>query len=186
MQHEFVFAGFGGQGVMFAGQLLAYAAMDEGLQVTWIPSYGPEMRGGTANCTVVISESLIGSPAVARPGHAVVFNNPSFDKYVDKVAPGGLLIVNGSLVTHQTTRLDMQTLSLPATDLADKVGSIRAANMVLMGALLTASPVLPLESVKRALEAHSNKPGLLALNCKALDAGAEAVAALQREAMKAW
>jgi 2-oxoglutarate ferredoxin oxidoreductase subunit gamma len=186
MQHDYVFAGFGGQGVMFAGQLLAYAAMDEGLQVTWIPSYGPEMRGGTANCSVVISDRLIGSPAVSRPQHAIVFNNPSFDKYVDRIAVGGLLLINSSLVTKQAIREDIMTLYVPATDLADQVGDLKLANMVLMGALITASPVMTLEAVKRALDVHSSKRDKLPLNLKALDAGAQAVVAAHREGCLAW
>jgi 2-oxoglutarate ferredoxin oxidoreductase subunit gamma len=186
MQHEFVFAGFGGQGVMFAGQLLAYAAMDEGLQVTWIPSYGPEMRGGTAHCFVVISDQQIGSPAVARPRHAIVFNNPSFDKYVDKVAPGGLLLVNGSLVTRTAERTDMTTLVIPATDLADSIGDLKQSNLVLMGALLTASPVISLHAVRRALEAHSRHRDKLASNLLALEAGAQAVCAIRREGSFSW
>ncbi len=186
MQHEFVFAGFGGQGVMFAGQLLAYAAMDEGLQVTWIPSYGPEMRGGTANCSVVISESLIGSPAVSHPRHAIVFNNPSFDKYEPRVGVGGLLVVNSSLVTLDSKRDDITTLRIPATDLADTIGDLKLANMVLMGALLTASPVLSLDAIKRALELHSGKREKLPNNLKALDAGAQAVYDLHQEGCLSW
>jgi 2-oxoglutarate ferredoxin oxidoreductase subunit gamma len=104
MQKEFVFAGFGGQGVMFVGQILAYAAMDEGLEVTWIPSYGPEMRGGTANCVVTISDKPIGSPVTLHPKVAVVFNIPSFVKYEPSVARGGLLAMNSSLIDQTSTR----------------------------------------------------------------------------------
>src|SRR5689334_11950070 len=99
MQKEYLFAGFGGQGIMFAGQLLAYAAMDYGLEVTWIPSYGPEMRGGTAHCVVVISDKPIGSPIVAHTSAALVFNNPSFNKYESVVRSGGLLVSNASLIS---------------------------------------------------------------------------------------
>lgn len=183
MQNEFVFAGFGGQGVMFAGQLLAYAALDQGLQVTWIPSYGPEMRGGTAHCFVVISDDVIGSPVVRRPRHAVVFNNPSFDKYESLVAPGGLLLINSSLVTHETKRTDMNPLRIPATDLADQIGDLKLANMVLMGALLTAHPVIPLHALPRALEAHGAHPEKLPLNYKALEAGA---AFARKKGVTAW
>lgn len=173
-QQAFVFSGFGGQGVMFAGQLLAYAAMDAGLEVTWIPSYGPEMRGGTAHCFVVISERPIGSPLVERPQSAVVFNNPSFDKYESVVAPGGWLIVNASLVQRQITREDFQVIEVPATDIADSLGNTRLANMVLLGALLQVNPVLSVATLKQALDGHipSHRRNLLKLNFAAVDAGA--------------
>src|SRR5512139_941193 len=106
MQTEIILAGFGGQGILFAGQLLAYAAMDAGREVTWIPSYGPEMRGGTANCTVIISEEEIGAPTVRNPKAALVFNLPSFDKYEPLVLPGGVLIANASLINRSFQRSD--------------------------------------------------------------------------------
>lgn len=183
MQHEFVFSGFGGQGVMFVGQLLAYAALDEGLQVTWIPSYGPEMRGGTAHCFVVISDQQIGSPMVAHPRHAVVFNNPSFDKYENKIASGGVLVVNGSLVTRAPTRTDITTLVVPATDLADSIGDLKQSNLVLLGALLTASPVISLEAARRALDSHSRRREKLPSNFLALEAGAQAA---RKEGVGSW
>ena len=104
METSIVIAGFGGQGVLFAGQLLAYAGMDAGQHVTWIPSYGPEMRGGTANCTVIISDEAIGSPIVSRPDVTIVLNEPSYEKYADVVKPGGLLVINSSLVTSEIGR----------------------------------------------------------------------------------
>src|SRR3989304_6821503 len=107
MQTEIVIAGFGGQGILFAGQVLAYAAMDAGKEVTWIPSYGPEMRGGTANCTVIISDEQIGSPLVLNPRGAIAMNLPSFDKYEPLVVPGGALIVNASLVNRPVRRPDL-------------------------------------------------------------------------------
>jgi 2-oxoglutarate ferredoxin oxidoreductase subunit gamma len=175
MVEAFVFAGFGGQGVMFAGQLLAYAAMDAGLEVTWIPSYGPEMRGGTAHCLVVISEHPIGSPVVERPKTAIVFNNPSFDKYEPLVAPDGLLVVNISLVTRTSRRSDLTELAVPATRLASLLGDTRVTNLVLLGAALTAQPVLPLEAIRRALEQHlpEHRRSLLPLNLEALARGAD-------------
>lgn len=106
METSIIIAGFGGQGVLFAGQLLAYAAMDAGKEVTWIPSYGPEMRGGTAHCVVIISDEPIGAPIVSRPDIAVVLNQPSFDKYEELMKPGGLLVVNSSLVDGETMRAD--------------------------------------------------------------------------------
>src|SRR5512136_573142 len=108
MQTEITLAGFGGQGIMFAGQLLSYAAMDFGLEVTWIPSYGPEMRGGTANCTVIISDEEIGAPMVANPKAAMIFNRPSLDKYESHVKPGGILVVNSSMVDRSVRRRDIR------------------------------------------------------------------------------
>lgn len=177
MQKEFVFAGFGGQGVMFVGQLLAYAAMDSGLEVTWIPSYGPEMRGGTAHCYVVISDRPIGSPVVRHPSVIVAFNNPSFERYESVVAPGGLLVWNETLVEHQATRTDITLLPVPASTIADEMGEMRLLNMVLLGAAIMAEPVLPLCALKRALEAHmpAHRRSLLTQNMAALDRGAEMV-----------
>lgn len=177
-QQEFLFAGFGGQGVMFVGQLLAYAAMDEGLHVTWIPSYGPEMRGGTAHCYVVLGDKPIGSPIVAHPKVAVVFNIPSFNRYEPLVAPGGLLASNASLVPLHSTRTDIETLEVPATEIADVLGNLRVANLVMLGAVLSVRPVLPLEAIKQALEQHipSHRRDMLALNYEALDRGAAFVA----------
>lgn len=174
MKEEFVFAGFGGQGVMFAGQLLAYAAMDEGLEVTWMPSYGPEMRGGTAHCYVIISSKPIGSPLVNRPKTAVVFNVPSFDRYEPLVAPGGLLAYNQSLIDRQTQRQDIAVLPVPASALADTLGDLRLMNVVMLGALLAARPVLPLSALRRALEQHmpAHRRRLLAQNLAALERGA--------------
>ena len=174
MQDSFLIAGFGGQGVMFAGQLLAHAAMDEGLEVTWIPSYGPEMRGGTAHCYVVISDMPIGAPIVRNPKVAVAFNNPSFDKCEPLVAPDGLLAFNASLITRQSQRGDIEKLPIPATELADESGNLRLANVVLLGAVLTAHPALPLDSIRRALKQHmpARHRDLLTLNLEALDRGA--------------
>jgi 2-oxoglutarate ferredoxin oxidoreductase subunit gamma len=178
-QDEIIFAGFGGQGVLFAGQLLAYAAMDEGRHVTWIPSYGPEMRGGTANCTVVVADDPIGSPLVSQPGVAVVFNKPSFDKYEPLVAPGGLLVVNSALVETTSERADISVLPVPATTEAEELsGNARLANMVMLAAMLTARPVVPLDAIRAALEAHlpEHRRDMLPDNYKALERGAELAA----------
>jgi 2-oxoglutarate ferredoxin oxidoreductase subunit gamma len=174
MMSEYLFSGFGGQGVMFAGQLLAYAAMDSGLEVTWIPSYGPEMRGGTAHCLVVIADHPIGAPLVAHPQIAIVFNAPSFDKYEPLVAEGGLLVVNSSLVPQKSRRADLTHVCVDATQIADKLGDTHLANMVLLGAALTARPVLPLDAIERALDAHlpERRRHLLPLNLQALGIGA--------------
>lgn len=175
IQENFVFSGFGGQGVMFAGQLLAYAAMDAGLEVTWIPSYGPEMRGGTAHCYVVVSEKPIGSPLVSNPGVGIVFNNPSFEKYDPLIVRGGLLAVNSSLVKGCSERDDIHTLYIPATEIADEIGNVRLANIVLLGSVLQVHPVLTLDTLREALKNHipSHRRNLLDVNLCALDKGAD-------------
>jgi len=175
MQEEFLFAGFGGQGVMFAGQLLAYAAMDEGFEVTWIPSYGPEMRGGTAHCYVVISDRPVGSPIVRTPRFVVAFNKPSFEKYESVVAPGGLLARNSSLIDIHSARTDITELAVPAAEIADSVGNLRLANVVMLGAILAARPVLPMDALRRGLEKHipAHHRDQLERNFEALRRGAE-------------
>jgi 2-oxoglutarate ferredoxin oxidoreductase subunit gamma len=175
MQTEVFLAGFGGQGVMFAGQVLSYAAMDAGREVTWIPSYGPEMRGGTANCTVVIADEEIGSPLVQDPPAVIVMNLPSLDKYEPTVKAGGVLVVNSSMVDRDVRRSDITWVSLPCNEIAEQAGDRRMANIVAMGALLTLVPVLTLEEVETSLKAHM--PGrhkhLLPKNLEALKRGAE-------------
>ncbi len=174
MQTEIIISGFGGQGALFAGQLLAYAAMDAGRYVTWIPSYGPEMRGGTAHCTVIISDEEIGSPLVRNPKAAIVMNLPSFDKYEPLVVPGGVLVVNASLVTREPRRRDLRALMIPANAIADELGSARLPNLVLAGGLLHATGVLAIADVERALEAHlpARHKQLYQANCEALRRGA--------------
>lgn len=174
MQTEVIFAGFGGQGVLFGGQLLAYAGMDEGKEVTWIPSYGPEMRGGTANCTVVISDEEIGSPFVQYPTAVIAMNRPSMDKYEPLVKPGGVLIVNTSMVDRKATRTDIKVVEVDANVAAEKLGDQKMANMVLVGALLANLPFLPVESIEKALKAHlpERHHKLLPKNYEALEMGA--------------
>ncbi len=180
MLEGIILAGFGGQGVMFAGQLLAYTAMDEGLEVTWIPSYGPEMRGGTAHCLTMISDRPIASPLMNRSTAAVVFNNPSFDKYEREVAVGGLLVVNTSLIARTSTREDITVLNVPATEIASKLGDARVTNMVLLGAMLAARPIMPVAALERALEHHipKNRRNLIPMNLQAIAHGVEAAQAV--------
>lgn len=175
MQTEIIIAGFGGQGVLFAGQVLAYAAMDTGHNVTWIPSYGPEMRGGTANCTVVISDEEIGSPTVRNPKAALTFNLPSFDKYEPLVAPGGVLVANKSLINRDFTRDDVIRVMIPANEIAERIGNRRLTNMVMTGAMLECLPVLTMDAVVQALEDHlpERHKKLLPMNKMALLQGAE-------------
>jgi 2-oxoglutarate ferredoxin oxidoreductase subunit gamma len=154
MQKEIIVAGFGGQGVLFAGQVLAYAAMDLGKEVTWIPSYGPEMRGGTANCTVVIADEEIGSPLVQFPPLAIALNLPSFDKYEAEMQTGGVLVVNSSMVDRGAKRDDITTILVPANEIAEEIGDKKLTNMVTVGALLPFLPEITLEAVEAALKAH--------------------------------
>src|SRR5512139_3262163 len=151
MQKEIIIAGFGGQGVLFGGQVLAVAAMDAGKEVTWIPSYGPEMRGGTANCTVVIADEEIGSPLVEHPPLAVALNLPSFDKYEEMLQPGGTLVVNQSMVDRGARRTDIKVLLVPCNQIAEEIGSRKLVNMVAIGALVSALPELGLEAIEKAL-----------------------------------
>jgi 2-oxoglutarate ferredoxin oxidoreductase subunit gamma len=174
MQTEITLAGFGGQGIMFAGQLLSYAAMDYGLEVTWIPSYGPEMRGGTANCTVIISNDEIGAPMVANPTAAMAFNRPSLDKYENLVKPGGVLVINASLVDRPAKRKDVKVVSVPASEIAEKIGDKRLTNMVMLGALLVNLSVLPVEALEKAITLHSpaRLQRFIPLNLRAIREGA--------------
>jgi len=151
MHEEIIFAGFGGQGVLFAGQLLAYTALAEDKHVTWIPSYGPEMRGGTANCTVVVSDEPIGSPVTRNPTIAVVFNNPSMEKYEELMKPGGLLVINRSLVMIEPSRTDLEIVSIPATALASELGDTKVTNMILFSALLAKRPLVDIETAQDVL-----------------------------------
>jgi 2-oxoglutarate ferredoxin oxidoreductase subunit gamma len=172
-----IFCGFGGQGVLFAGQLLSYAGLAEGLYVTWIPSYGPEMRGGTANCTVILSEEEIGAPLVAHPTAAVVFNRQAMAKYEPLVKPGGWLLANDSLIDARSARTDLRTVYLPASEIATELGNIRMANMVLLGAFVTLTGLVSLDTVKDQLDEHlsERQRKWLEPNERALSRGAELV-----------
>ena len=174
MQKEIIIAGFGGQGVLFAGQVLAYAAMDLGREVTWIPSYGPEMRGGTANCTVVIADEEIGSPLVRNPRAVIAMNLPSLDKYESAIQPGGVLVINGSMVNRAPQRKDIHNVVVNANEIAEELGDRKLTNMVLLGALLGNLDVIPLEALKKALKEHlpERHHKLLPLNYRALEKGA--------------
>ncbi len=174
MQTEIIISGFGGQGALFAGQLLSYSALDNGLQVTWIPSYGPEMRGGTAHCTVIISDDEIGSPVIRNPKAALVMNLPSLDKYEPLVETGGVLVVNTSLVDRNPTREDITVILVPANEIAEELGEKRLANLVMLGALLEHLDALSVEDVGDYLGIHipEQRRNLLEGNLKALERGA--------------
>jgi 2-oxoglutarate ferredoxin oxidoreductase subunit gamma len=176
MQKEIIIAGFGGQGVLFSGQVVAYAAMDVGKEVTWIPSYGPEMRGGTANCTVVIADEEIGSPLVKNPPLGIALNLPSFDKCEETLASGGTLIVNQSMVDRAAKRTDLDVIMVPCNDIAEEIGDKKLVNMVAIGALLTVLPEITVQDVEKALEGHlpARHKHLLPKNYEALKRGYEA------------
>ncbi len=171
-QYEVMFAGFGGQGIMTAGQLLAYTGIKEGKQVAWIPSYGPEMRGGTAYCTVVVSDSRIGSPIVINPRSICVFNRPSFDKFESRVKPQGLFIVNSSLINVTSDRTDFTQLLVPANDMAMRAGNVKAANVAVLGAFVGASGVVSFDTLKEIVkEKLGKKKDVLEINLKVLEEG---------------
>ncbi len=173
-QYEVTFAGFGGQGIMTAGQLLAYTGIAEGKQVAWIPSYGPEMRGGTAYCTVVVSDTRIGSPIVTNPRAICVFNRPSFDKFGPRVKPGGLFLVNSSLIDVTSDRTDLTQILVPANEMAMKAGNAKAANIAVLGAFVGASKIVDFDILKATVkEKMGKKKDLLELNLQVLDQGLE-------------
>ncbi len=154
METSIIFSGFGGQGALFAGQILAYAAMESGLEVTWIPSYGPEMRGGTAHCTVVVGDETIGSPLVQSPDCVVAMNLPSANKYEAAVRSGGLIVWDTALVARPAQRDDIRCIAMPANEIAMRLGDVRLVNMAMLGALCAATPVVAIEAIARALTQH--------------------------------
>lgn len=170
-----IISGFGGQGILALGKMLAYTGMKMGLEVSWIPSYGPEMRGGTANCTVIISKKPIGSPVVAKPTVVIAMNKPSLDKFEDVVEKGGLLIVNSSLVDRKAKRTDIDVVEVPATDIASEMGNVRFANMVMTGAFLGRSPLLDMQVAQDALPEVISKRNhdMIGDNIKAMNKGRE-------------
>ncbi|MFN8623895.1 MAG: 2-oxoacid:acceptor oxidoreductase family protein [Chloroflexota bacterium] len=178
MERSTVFAGFGGQGLLFAGEALARAALAQGLEVLWIPSYGPEMRGGTANCTVIVSDGPIGSPVVDHLDAAVLLNPPSLARFAPMVAHGGLLVVNDSLIEAAVDRTDVRTLRVRCTALARDAGAERLTSVVALGALIGAMGIISVETAQAALIAMVERkhPELLAGNLQAFEAGLEAVA----------
>lgn len=167
------FAGFGGQGVLTAGIILAAAGMQENLEVSWIPSYGPEMRGGTANASVVLSNEAIGSPLVVEPDVLVAMNDPSLDTFEKTVKPGGLIIVNSSIIVRKVKRTDVEVLYIPLTDLAAELGLQAAANMVLLGAWCEYSKLIPVESIKEIIPHGLKRKQLADANLRMVDAGVE-------------
>ncbi len=174
MYNEIVMAGFGGQGVLLIGKLLAYAGMKSGLEVTWMPSYGPEMRGGTCNCTVVLSDRQIGSPISQHPHGLIVLNLPSLDKFENSVRKDGVIIVNTSLINRMPHRTDITAVPVPSNEVALEAGSNKAANMVALGAFLGATGLLEMTSIREVLEeTFAAKPKLISINHACLSKGYE-------------
>jgi len=173
MKEEIIMAGSGGQGIMFAGTLLAHVAMEEGLNVTYFPSYGAEMRGGTANCKVIISDENIGSPIVTNPSTLLAMNESSLEMFTPKVKRGGLIIVNSSLLKKEIETDDVEILKIPATELAEKLGDSRVANMVILGAYVNRRKIVSLERTVDSLSKvlGEGKKNLLKLNREALRKG---------------
>ncbi|HEX8939179.1 MAG TPA: 2-oxoacid:acceptor oxidoreductase family protein [Candidatus Limnocylindrales bacterium] len=173
MERSVVFAGFGGQGLLFAGQVLARAGLEDGLEVFWIPSYGPEMRGGTASCTVIVGDEPIGSPVVDRADAVVAMNLPSLEKWGPRVAPGGLLIVNASLVDETARRLDVDELRLACTELAAEAGDDKLVTVVALGALVGRTGWVDDEAVRIALRdiVGRKRPAALAADLAAFELG---------------
>jgi 2-oxoglutarate ferredoxin oxidoreductase subunit gamma len=175
MEDRILIAGFGGQGVLLIGNILCHAGMEEGKNVSWLPSYGPEMRGGTASCSVTLSDEEIGSPIVTQPDVCIVMNQPSFDKYLPAVKKGGKLFVNTSLIQMGKTRDDIDIYDVPTTDIAKDVGNLRTANMAMLGAVVALTGVVKLESVMKALEEQfgERRKHLLSVNEQAMKLGGE-------------
>ena len=172
---DIIMAGFGGQGLMFIGKLLAESAMIEGRNVTWIPSYGPEMRGGTANCTVVISSDPIGSPVITHPRSAIVMNQPSFDVFWPRLREGGVFVMNSSLIKPKERRRDITVIEVPANRIAVELGNERVANMVMLGAYVASRRVVRSDSVLEVLR-HTlgrGKGNIFVVNKKAYEMGEE-------------
>ncbi len=175
MQSEVMFAGFGGQGILLIGNILAHAAMEQGSEVAWIPSYGPEMRGGTAYCLVAISDRPIGSPIIRNPMHLVAMNRPSLEKFAPMVKPTGVVVINSSLISIGAGRDDVDELLVPANDIAKDLGSTKVANIVALGAFVARSKIVDFEVMRKCVqEQFASKEKLIPINMAALEAGKKA------------
>ena len=173
IDERIIVAGFGGQGVMMIGKLLAHAGMMENLNVSWLPSYGPEMRGGTANCSVILSENIIGAPVVTEATGVIVMNLPSLDKFESYAKVGGRLLINSSLIDRKSRRSDIQVLEIPVNAIANQQGSLKVANVVMLGAYIALSKVVKKDTVLEAIEniLGKSKRHLLDINVNALEEG---------------
>ncbi len=183
MREEIIISGFGGQGILFAGKLLAYTGLETGLNVVYFPSYGPEMRGGTAHCTVILSDEEIGSPFIRNPSGAIVMNIPSMDRYEPLIKEGGVLVVNTSLIDRSPQRSDIEIIPVPANEIAEQVGDKRLANIVLLGAFIRSLGALTIDTAEKSLHRHipEYRRNLLEANIEALTRGAQLVADVEVE-----
>ncbi len=185
MKRDVIIAGFGGQGLLFAGEVLAYAAMLEGREVTWMPSYGPQMRGGTANCTVIVSDKPIRSPIVRRPTSVIALNQPSLDEFVSRMQAGGLLVVNSSMARYEPSQTsspehgawEIQSIDVPASQIAERIGTVRVANLVALGAHVGATHLVSHMSIETALTKiiPDSRKDLRALNMIAFQEGSKSI-----------
>lgn len=173
MTTEIILAGFGGQGILFAGKILAYCGLIDEKELSWLPSYGPEMRGGTANCSVCISDEPIGSPLVTAPDCLIAMNGPSYTKFIDAVKPNGLVLVDNSVVDAVCTRDDIKVIALPATDMATNEGLNGSANMILLGRMLAETGLFSIDVVQKAMEKciPPKRAHLIEANMKAIQIG---------------
>jgi len=177
MYLEVIIAGFGGQGVMLMGETICEAATSMGINATFFPSYGPEMRGGTANCNVIVSDKPIASPVLATSQNIIVMNKPSLDKFESKVKGKGFLFVNSSLIDREVSRDDIEVIKVPANEIAEKIGNTVVANMVMLGAFIEKTKVIPIDKVKFVVEKFlsEKKKELIEINFKALEEGAKLI-----------
>lgn len=173
--HEIILAGFGGQGILFAGKLLAYCGMVAGKELSWLPSYGPEMRGGTCNCHVILSDDSVSSPLITTPTVLFAMNQPSLEKFSDKVAPGGVIVYDSTLISHGSGRSDVKEFAVPATGLANESNNSKLANMILLGALIKETGIFDINTVETALNKliPPKKAELLKTNLECIKKGME-------------
>lgn len=173
MTTQLLIAGFGGQGVLFAGKFLAYKGLQEGKQLSWLPSYGPEMRGGTANCSVILSDDPIGSPIISNPDVLIAMNLPSLDKYEDTVVPGGMIFVDSTLIERKVKRTDVKVFYIPCTSLAQQIGAPTLANMIMVGKFIKESGAVLYENLDAALKkvVSARHADLFDINLKAINTG---------------
>ena len=173
MTHQILLAGFGGQGILFSGKFLAYDGLIEDRQVSWLPSYGPEMRGGTCNCSVILSDTQIGSPIVSNPDILIAMNLPSLDKFENDAVPGAKIFVDSSLIDRKVVREDVEAYYIPATKMASDEGLSGLANMIMIGYMIKKAGVMPYENVEKVMAkvVPAKKQTMLALNIKAVELG---------------
>ena len=173
LTQELVIAGFGGQGVLFAGKVVAYSGMLSGKEVSWLPSYGPEMRGGTANCHIIVSDNPVGSPIITNPNVLIAMNRPSLDKFENTVVSGGIIIVDSSLIDRKATREDVKVFYIPASQMALDMNAAKLANMIIIGKMLRESGMMTYDELKEGIRKSvpSSKAELFDLNMKAIDLG---------------